>query len=287
MSLTGNRVVVVTGATRGAGKGIALGLAPGATVYVTGRSKEEGDGPDGLGGTVFATAAEVDARGGRGVPVVCDHSDDEAVKELFAQVERDEGRLDILVNNAFALPPKLPKKAGFWEQPLNQLETLDVGLRSNYVAGYYAAAMMARQGEGLIVFSSAPAGRVYTLGPTFGAAHAGSDKMAHDMAVELKKFNVAVLAIWMGLLRTERAERAIKADPDGLGKHFVNAETPEFTGLVIDALANDPQLLERSGKVWWGAELGAEYGVTDVDGRQPASNRDWIGPTTEYSDLVL
>jgi NAD(P)-dependent dehydrogenase (short-subunit alcohol dehydrogenase family) len=287
MALSNKRVVVVTGATRGAGRGIALGLAPDATVYVTGRSQKEGDGPEGLGGTVFATAAEVDARGGRGIPVVCDHGDDEQVRALFAQVEHDEGRIDILVNNAFALPPKLPGKAGFWEQPLSQLDTLAVGLRSNYVAAYYAAPMMAAQREGLIVFTSAPAGRVYTLGPTFGAAHAGADKMAHDMAIELEPFNVAVLAIWMGLLRTERALRAIKSDPDGIGKHFDNAETPEFTGLIIDALAKDPKLLERSGKVWWGAELGEEYGVADTDGRQPPSNRGWIGPTTEYSDLVL
>jgi NAD(P)-dependent dehydrogenase (short-subunit alcohol dehydrogenase family) len=286
MGLQAGRVVVVTGASRGAGKGIAEALAPGATVYVTGRTSQAGTGPEDLPGTVFATAEEIDRRGGKGIPVICDHRDDEQVRDLFERIRRDHGRVDILVNNAFALKDTPPGAAGFWEHDLDQLQVLDVGLRSHYVTAYYAAPLMVEQKSGLIVTTSAPGGRVYIVGPAYGAAHAGGDKMAHDFAVEFKPFNVASVVIWMGLLRTERALRDLEKDP-ALGEMYRNSESPEYTGRVIDALARDPELLARTGKVYWGAELGAEYGVVDIDGSVPASNRSWIGAPTEYGDPLL
>jgi NAD(P)-dependent dehydrogenase (short-subunit alcohol dehydrogenase family) len=287
MGLQADRVIVVTGASRGAGKGIAVALAPGATVYVTGRTARAGTGPDDLPGSVFATAEEIDRRGGTGIPVICDHRDDEQVRDLFQRIGRDHGRVDILVNNAFALKDAPPGTAGFWEQDLDQLQVLDVGLRSHYVTAYYAAPLMVEHKSGLIVTTSAPGGRVYLVGPAYGAAHAGGDKMAHDFAVELKPFNIASVVIWMGLLRTERALRDLEKDPGALKEMYQNSESPEYTGRVIDALARDPELLARTGEVYWGAELGAEYGVADIDGSMPASNRSWIGPPTKYGDPVL
>jgi NAD(P)-dependent dehydrogenase (short-subunit alcohol dehydrogenase family) len=287
VGLTSDRVVVVTGASRGAGKGIAVALAPDSTVYVTGRTASEGTAEDGLPGSVFATAEEIERRGGKGVPVVCDHRDDEQVRALFEQVRRDHGRVDILVNNAFAQKDAEPDKAGFWEQSLDQLSMLDVGLRSHYVTAYYAVPLMLEQRAGLIVTTSAPGGRVYITGPAYGAAHAGGDKMAHDFGVDLEPFNIASVVIWMGLLRTERALRELERDPDTLGPMYENSESPEYTGRVIDALANDPALIARTRKVYWGADLGAEYGVTDVDGSTPTSNAAWLGPTTEYGDAVI
>jgi NAD(P)-dependent dehydrogenase (short-subunit alcohol dehydrogenase family) len=287
MSLTSDRVVVVTGASRGAGKGIALALAQDSVVYVTGRTRSEGAGEGGLPGTVFATAEEINRRGGAGIPVVCDHRDDDQVRELFEQVRRDHGRIDILVNNAFALNDAKPGAAGFWDQDLDQLSVLDVGLRSHYVTAYYAVPLMLEQRAGLIVTTSAPGGRVYIVGPAYGAAHAGADKMAHDFGVELKPFNIASVVVWMGLLRTERALRDLELDPDTLGPMYENSESPEYTGRIIDALARDPKLMDRSGKVYWGAELGHDYGLTDIDGSTPASNSSWLGPTTQYSDVVL
>lgn len=287
MGLTSERVVVVTGASRGAGKGIALALAPDSTVYVTGRTAVDGSGEDGLPGSVHATAEEIDRRGGRGVPVICDHRDDAQVRQLFARIADEAGRVDILVNNAFALKDKPPDSAGFWEQGLDQLQVLDVGLRSHYVTAYYAVPLMLPQKSGLIVTTSAPGGKVYIVGPAYGAAHAGGDKMAHDFAVELKPYGIASVVIWMGLLRTERALRDLERDPGTLGAMYENSESPEYTGRLIDALARDPQLMDRTGKVYWGADLGAEYGVTDVDGKAPASNAAWLGPTTEFGEAVL
>ncbi len=287
MGANNDRVVVVTGASRGAGKGIALALAAGSTVYVTGRTVEGGTSEDGLPGSVTATAEEINARGGTGIPVQCDHRDDDQVRELFERVRKDHGRVDILVNNAFALRDNKPDLAGFWEQDLDQVGVLDVGLRSHYVTAYYAVPLMVAQRSGLIVTTSAPGGKMYIVGPAYGAAHAGGDKMAHDFSVELRPHNVASVVIWMGLLRTERALRELAENPDQLGPMYENSESPEYTGRVIDALAHDPLLMERSGCVFWGADLGAEYGLVDIDGSTPASNRGWLGAPTEYGPPLL
>jgi NAD(P)-dependent dehydrogenase (short-subunit alcohol dehydrogenase family) len=290
MALRQDRVVLVTGASRGAGKGIALGLAPGATVYVTGRTAKEGDHEQGLPGTVLATATAVEERGGTGIPVVCDHGDDEQVAALFERIENHHGRLDILVNNATALPSELPGPRGFWEMPLaDDLRVLDVGLRSHYVAAYYAARMMVRQREGLIVHTSSPGARTHLPGvhtPSYGAGKAGSDKMAYDIACELRPHGVAAVSIWMGLLLTERVMANVSDGHDLEGTLFPGMETPEFVGRVIDALANDPALMDRSGKTFYSSELGEAYGVTEADGSSPPSYRAWLGAPTEFTDVI-
>ena len=286
MGLEQNRVVVVTGASRGAGKGIALALGEtGATVYVTGRSQKEGDAP--LPGTVFATAEAINARGGKGIAVVCDHSDDAQVKAVFEQVEREQGRLDILVNNALYVPPELVEHGPFWEKPLSLQAILDVGMRSTYVASYYAAPLLVKAGAGLVVNTSSFGGRCYMHGPAYGAGKAAVDKMAHDMAVDFQPYKVAVISLWMGLLKTERSQAVFDADPELYRDMEATAESPEFPGRVIDALARDPELMQRSGKVWVGAELALEYGVVDIDGKQPPSHRPMLGDVTTFSDAVI
>lgn len=286
MALDRDRVVVVTGASRGAGKGIALALgASGATVYVTGRTTQEGSAP--LPGTIFATAEEINRLGGTGIAVAVDHADDAQVQALFERVEREQGRLDILVNNACALPAQLVEPGPFWAKPLSMLDILDVGMRSHYVASYYAAPLMARQGSGLIVMTSSPGSVCYMHGPAYGAGKAGSDKMAHDMAVDLRPHNVAVVSIWMGLLNTERTQAVVAQDHEKYGAMMESAESPQFTGRVIDALARDAALMARSGKVFIGAELAAEYGVSDIDGRQPPATARFLANPPVFSDAVV
>jgi NAD(P)-dependent dehydrogenase (short-subunit alcohol dehydrogenase family) len=279
------RVVVVTGASRGAGRGIAVALGgTGAIVYVTGRSTKEGDAP--LPGTVYSTADAVTAAGGKGIPVVCDHGDDTQVAALFQQVQDEQGRLDILVNNATCVPDGLTASGPFWDKPLSLTDILNVGMRSHYSATYYAAPLLVAS-EGLVVMTSSFGGRIYMHGPAYGAGKAAVDKMAHDMAVDFKPHNVAVISLWMGLLLTERTRAVFEAEPDLYADLAATAENPEFSGMVIDALSKDPQRMEKTGQVWIGAELGESYGVKDINGAQPPSHRAFFGETTSYGDAVV
>ncbi|CAA0080843.1 3-beta-hydroxycholanate 3-dehydrogenase (NADP(+)) [Zhongshania aliphaticivorans] len=285
MFLGSNCIALVTGATRGAGKGIALALADaGATVYITGRSQVEGDSA--LPGTLDATAKDINQRGGIGIPLICDHGNDDEVASVFQRIERDHGKLDILVNNALAVPDGLTLPGPFWQKPLKLQDILNVGMRSSYVAAYYAAPLLIKHG-GLLVNTSSPGGRSYMHGPAYGAGKAAIDKMAHDMAVDFAPFEVAVVSLWMGLLKTERTQAVFDADPELYGEMMAMAESPEFTGRVISALAADKERMARSGKIWFAAELGAEYGLTDIDGRLPPSPRLMFGDETQFSDVVV
>lgn len=272
--LTG-RVAVVTGASRGIGRGVALALAgQGATVYVTGRTVEAGSHP--LPGTVGETAAECDRRGGRGIAVRVDHAKDADVLRLFDRVAREQGRLDVLVNNAFALPEDLTEAKPFWQKPLSRWEMVDVGVRSNYVAAWHAARLMAPRGSGLIAAISGYTGVAYTYDVVFGTAKSAVDRMARDMAVELRPYGVASVSLWQGLTFTERAERNLAALPGLSGAPATRPEdgcSPEFPGRVIAALAADPDLMKRTGGTYITAELAEEYGVRDVDGRAIPSLR--------------
>jgi len=273
-SLSG-KVAVVTGASRGIGKGIALALADeGATVYVTGRTVTPGAYP--LPGTVGETAAAVGARGGKGIAVPVDHARDDQVAALFAQVAKEQGRLDILVNNAFALPETLTDPAPFWEKPLSYWQMVDVGVRSSYVAAWHAARIMTPQKSGLIVATSGYVGVTYTYGVVFGTCKSAVDRMARDMAIELKPHNVASMSLWLGLTFTERAERALQQNPEMKSQTVTNptvGSSIEFPGRVIAALARDPDVLKRSGGTYIASELAVEYGVTDIDGKAPPSLR--------------
>ena len=273
-----NIVAVVTGASRGAGRGIAVALGShGCTVYVTGRSEKPGDDP--VPGTIHETADAVTAAGGKGIAVRVDHGDDDQVRALFDRIRRDEGHIDILVNNAFATHSALTGPGGFWEKPLELVDMLDVGLRSGYVATWLAAPMMAERGRGLVIFTSGSGGVHYAFGPAYGAQKAGVDKLAADMAVDLAPHDVAVLSIWMGLLLTERVEMMIASDPEKFGKLQATAETPELTGHVIWAMQQDPALMAMSGETVIGAEMAVRYGIQDQGGRQPPSRRDTHGVT--------
>jgi len=275
MDRNSNLVAVVTGASRGAGRGIAVALGEaGATVYVTGRTLNPGSAA--LPGTIGETAQAVTDAGGRGIAVKVDHGNDTEVASLFEQVEREQGRLDILVNNVAHIDDSLIQPQPFWDKPLSQAEILNVGLRSQYVASWYAARIMTMQKRGLIVFTSSYGSVCYMHGAAYGAQKAGVDKLAADMAVDLKDFGVGAVSIWMGMLATERSHAAAEAKPELYAELLEGAETPEFTGRIIAALYNDPALMERSGQTFIGAEIGAEYGISDR-GRQPMSYREHMG----------
>jgi NAD(P)-dependent dehydrogenase (short-subunit alcohol dehydrogenase family) len=272
--LTG-KVALVTGASRGVGKGIALGLGEaGATVYLTGRTVEEGRAAVALPGTIYRTAAEVDRLGGRGIAVRCDHRDDAQVAALVERIRTEQGRFDILVNNVwggyehFYDGTEFWTETGFWTVPLARWDAMfTAGVRAHYVASVLVAPLMIAQGHGLIVNISAFAGQTAGEGVGYRVAKAADDRMAACMAHELHPHNVAAVALYPGLVRTEGVLKA--------GEYFdlSNSESPQFIGRAVAALAADPDVMRKSGQVLIAAELAEEYAFTDVDDRRPSSLR--------------
>ncbi|MFM6831428.1 MAG: SDR family NAD(P)-dependent oxidoreductase [Novosphingobium sp.] len=268
-------IAIVTGASRGAGRGIARALGShGCTVYVTGRSEIEGSAE--MPGTIHSVASEITAAGGKGIAVRCDHSDDEQVRAMIEQVFAEQGRIDILINNACAVSDALSAPGQFWEKPISIGKMIDVGVRSGFVASWFAAPHMVKQQKGLIAFTSSPGAMHYCYGPAYGAHKAGVDKMAHDMGVDFADAGsgVAAVSIWMGALATERLLEMIAGDPDQFAYLEGMLESPDYTGHVAWALYNSDELQRFNGKTIIGAEVGRDFGITDISGEFPPSVRD-------------
>ncbi|MBH0115192.1 SDR family NAD(P)-dependent oxidoreductase [Novosphingobium sp. YJ-S2-02] len=280
-------IALVTGASRGAGRGIACALGShGATVYVTGRSETSQDHP--LPGTIHETAQAVTEAGGKGIAVRCDHGDDRQVEALFQRIEAESGRLDICVNNAAAIYDELTTPGNFWEKPLKLADIIDVGIRSSYVASWHAARMMVPRGRGVIAFTSASGAAHYVYGPGYGTHKAGVDKMAFDMGVDLAGTGVIALSVWMGGLLTDRMKAMIAAESEKYGYLNDRLETPEFTGHVLWAIAQDPGNAKYLGHTIIGAEVAREYGILDAGGRQPPSYResDNVWPLQQFERVI-
>jgi len=269
-SLAG-KVALVTGASRGVGKGIALGLGEaGATVYVTGRTTEEGKAAVALPGTIYQTAEGVCKLGGQGIAVRCDHLNDEEVQAVFQRIQTEQERLDILVNNVWGGYEFLNdgtefwNEKGFWTMPISRWDkSFQAGVRAHYVASVLAAPMMITQRSGLIVTISFFAAQRDDKGVAYGTAKAADDRMVACMAHELRAHNVAVVSLYPGLVRTESVMKA--------AQYFdlSNSESPQFIGRVVAALATDPAMMRKTGRVLVAAAVAQEYGVKDIDGKQP------------------
>jgi NAD(P)-dependent dehydrogenase (short-subunit alcohol dehydrogenase family) len=248
------RVALVTGATRGVGKGIAVELMKaGATVYTTGRSAIAGAHPD-----------------GKGAAITCDHRDDHQVEATIGQILEEQGRIDILVNNAWGGYENMMEDGEFtwprpfWEQPLWRWDAMfHGGVRAAYVASRLAAPGMIANKSGLIVNISFWAAQKYLSNVPYGVSKAATDKMTADMAHELRSHNVAVVSLYPGLVRTEKVmEAAAWID-------LSNSESPQFIGRAVAGLASDPGVMEKTGTVLIAASLAGEYGFADIDGKPP------------------
>ncbi|XP_041376040.1 dehydrogenase/reductase SDR family member 1-like [Gigantopelta aegis] len=279
------KICLVTGATRGIGRGIALQLGEaGATVYITGRTLTTPP-DDPVGGSLTDTAAEIEKRGGECIPIQCDHSKDEDVKKLFERVKSEQnGKLDLLVNNAYAAVSAIADhyKVPFWEQPLDIWDTVNnVGLRNTYMCAAHASKLMVPSKQGLIVNISSAGGLVYLFNVAYGVGKEACDRMAADCSVELKKHNVAFVSLWPGPVKTEKLLYNFQINKYGDGSEsahlkefFLNhGESTEYAGKCIVHLASDPNIMKKSGRILLAADVGDEYGFVDIDGRTPYNMR--------------
>jgi dehydrogenase/reductase SDR family member 1 len=245
-------VVVVTGASRGVGRGAAAELAHGgAHVYATGRTVATADLPDDV------------------VRIPCDHCDDDAVAAAFARVRSERGRLDILINSAWGGYERMVEggrftwAVPFWEQPRWRWSAMmDAGVRAAFVASQEAARLMVPQRRGLIVHISHWAAQKHLGNVIYGVSKAATDKLAADMATELRPHGVAVISLYPGLVRTEAVLAAGVFD-------LSNSESPEFIGRTVAGLFGSPDLMTRSGSVLVAAQIARELGIRDVDGKSP------------------
>ena len=277
------KVALVTGASRGVGRGIACGLGEaGATVYTTGRTTVEGSAPSRLPGTVHDTAGQVTALGGAGIAVPMDAGDDDQIATAVDRISNEQGRLDILVNSVWGGYERFTdgsefNPGPFWEQPLSLWDSMHrIGLRAHYVTSALAAPLMINSGPGLIVSLSSFAGQVFVPPVPYGVAHAAIDRLARDMAKDLRPFKITSISLYPGLVLTEGVLANIQ-----YFENETNRETPLFVGRVVAALAADGSVFELTGRWLVAAEVAETYGVTDEHGVQPASNRAQIlGPAT-------
>jgi dehydrogenase/reductase SDR family protein 1 len=281
------RVALVTGASKNIGKGIALEVAAsGALTYVTARSVE--DVPGRLA-SLERTVAEIEAAGGRAVPVACDHGDDEQVSSVFRRIVDEQGRLDLVVNVA---SPDFSEMVGvpFWELPFEHISRcLEIGPRSNYVTTALAARVMIPQGSGVVINVSSHGAEGYLLSVPYGAGKAAIDKITRDTALELKPHGVSVVSLWPGLVLTEGLLSHAVVDKDGTTKlHGLDVsfgETPKFNGRAVVALASDPKILDRAGGSYWSSRLAREYGFTEDDGSIPPEMVNGITTIMDAGDV--
>jgi NAD(P)-dependent dehydrogenase (short-subunit alcohol dehydrogenase family) len=252
MAELSEQVALVTGASRGVGRGVAIGLAAaGARVFATGRSIARAD----LGFEITT--------------ITCDHTDDVAVAEVFRSIQETTGRLDILVNVAWGGYERMMENgrftfaAPFWEQPPWRWDAMmTAGVRAAFIASQHAARTMVPARRGLIANISAWAAQKYIASTLYGVSKAATDKLTSDIAHELKTYNVTAVSLYPGLVRTESVLAAGVFD-------LSNSESPEFIGRAVAALAGDANVSRWNGRVLVAAKLAAEYGFADIDGTQP------------------
>ncbi len=261
-----NKIAVVTGSSKGIGKGIALALGEnGCTVYITGRTTGDGDR------SIDTTASMVTELGGEGRAIQCDHGIDQEVEAVFKQIEKEAGKIDILVNNVYKIPDPPAWGGGFWDHPLQIWDDqVGIGLRSHYVASWYAAPLMFKSEAAVMVNVSSPGGQGYIYSSSYGAGTAGLDRLTADMAIELEPKGIPAIVLYPGSVATEFIQDAAKEQKMDLSK----SQTPLFVGRTVTAMLQSPDLKERSGSIQWVEDLGEEFDVLDENGKRPPGYRN-------------
>ena len=256
------KIAVVTGASRGIGKGIARALGEqGCIVYVTGRSTGPGER------TIDTTARLVTEAGGEGRAIRCDHGDDADIAALFERIRDEAGHIDILVNNVYKIPDPPAWGGGFWDHPIQIWDDqVGIGLRAHYVASWHAAPLLFAAGPGAAMVNvSSPGGQSYHFSASYGAGKAGLDRLTADMAIELEPKGVAAVVLYPGSVSTEFIEDAAKVRDMDLSQ----SQTPLLVGRATAKLLTAPDLMDRSGTIVWVEDLVEEFDLVDEHGRRP------------------
>ena len=256
------KIALVTGASRGIGKGISIALGEqGCAVYLTGRTTGEGER------TIDTTARLVDEAGGEGRPIQCDHGDDAQIASLMEKIRADVGHIDFLVNNVFKVPDPPAWGGGFWDHPIQIWDDqVGIGLRAHYIASWHAAPLLFAAGEGGAILNvSSPGGQSYHFSSSYGAGKAGLDRLTADMAIELKPKGVATAVLYPGAVSTEFIRDAAK----DTGMDLSKAQTPLFVGRTATALLASGDMMSRTGTIQWVEDLAEEFDVLDENGTRP------------------
>ena len=261
MSDLKGQVAVVTGSSRGIGKGIALALAEqGCTVYATGRTIGDGDR------TIETTARQITEAGGEGHAIRCDHGDDDDIARLFEQIGQEAGRIDILVNNVYKIPSPPAWGGGYWDHPISIWDDqVGIGLRAHYVASWHAAGLMFESDNARMLNVSSPGGQSYHFSSSYGAGKAGLDRLTADMAVELEPKGIPACVLYPGSVSTEFIQDAAEEQ----GMDLSQSQTPLLVGRAATSLLMSDDMMSRTGPIQWVEDLIAEFDLYDENGSRP------------------
>ncbi len=263
MSDLKGQVAVVTGSSRGIGKGIALALAEqGCTVYATGRTIGDGDR------TIDTTARQVTEAGGEGHAIRCDHGNDDDIARLFEQIGQEAGRIDILVNNVYKIPSPPAWGGGYWDHPISIWDDqVGIGLRAHYVASWHAAGLMFESDNARMLNVSSPGGQSYHFSSSYGAGKAGLDRLTADMAVELEPKGIPACVLYPGSVSTEFIQDAAEEQ----GMDLSQSQTPLLVGRAATSLLMSDDMMSRTGTIQWVEDLIAEFDLYDENGSRPTA----------------
>ena len=292
MTKENKRVILVTGASRGVGKGIAEGLAqPNDIIICAARSLKQGTTVQQFGFAINSsledTVNNINKTGAQGVPYPIDLNNSDEILNLAKFIAEEYGQLDLLVHAACQIHDDLVTSKPYWEKSLDLWSVMDVGMKSNYFLSHALTPLMIESKGKLILQISSHGAMCYMHGPIYGAQKAAIDKMAFDMAHDLKPFNVCSLSLWSGIVKDEKTQKVSEQHGEQYAEFLKGAASQEYAGMVINNIYKDPVIMSMTGKTLIAAEIGDHYGVKDINSNSPKSDRETLGGPREYSDTVI
>ena len=289
MTNQNKRVILVTGASRGVGKGIAEGMArKGDIIICAARNQKKGSTVQQFGfeikSSLDETVEKIKAKDANGIAYSIDLNNQKEILELSGYIEKEFGQLDLLVHSACQIHDDLVQPKPYWEKSVDLWSLMDVGLKSNYLLSHALTPLMIESKGKLIVQISSHGAMCYMHGPIYGAQKAGIDKMAFDMAYDLKPHEICSLSLWSGIVKDEKTQKVSEMHGEQYAEFLKGAASQEYAGLVINGLYDDPKLMTLSGKTLLAAEVGNQYGVEDIDDCTPKSDRETLGGPRDFQD---